>query len=57
MKLRDLRSADVQKETDAKLIELVGKGKGDMPGYQKELGDDQIKGLIVYLREMGKQAK
>ena len=57
LKLRDLRSADVQKQTDAKLVELLAKGKGDMPAYQKELGDDQIKALVVYLREMGKQAK
>ena len=57
LKLRDLRSPDVQKQTDAKLIELLAKGKRDMPAYQKELGDDQISALVAYLREMGKQAK
>ena len=54
LKLRDLRSADVQKQDDAKWIELLSKGKGDMPAYQKELGDDQIKALVAHLREMGK---
>ena len=54
LKLRDLRSADVQKPADAKLIELLAKGKGDMPAYQKELGDDQIKALVAHLRAMGK---
>jgi mono/diheme cytochrome c family protein len=57
MKLRDLRSADVQKQTDAHFVDILAKGKGDMPGYQKELGDDQIKALVAYLREIGKQAK
>ena len=57
LKLRDLRSADVQKQTDAQLIELLSKGKGDMPGYQKDLGDEQIKAMVAYLREMGKQTK
>jgi mono/diheme cytochrome c family protein len=57
LKLRDLRSADVQKQTDVKLIEMLTKGKGDMPAYQKELGDDQIKALVAYLREMAKPAK
>jgi mono/diheme cytochrome c family protein len=57
LKLRDLRSTDVQKLTDAQMIDLLTKGKGDMPGYQKELGDEQIKALVAYMREMGKQAK
>src|SRR5688572_18528561 len=57
LKLKDLRSADVQKVTDAKMIELIAKGKGDMDGYQKELGDDQIKTLVAYIRSMAKPAK
>jgi mono/diheme cytochrome c family protein len=55
LKLKDLRSADVQKATDAKMIELIAKGKGDMDGYQKELGDEQIKALVAYIRSMAKQ--
>lgn len=57
LELKDLRSADVQKTTDAKMIELIAKGKGDMDGYQKELGDEQIKALVTYLRTFAKPAK
>jgi mono/diheme cytochrome c family protein len=34
---------------------LIAKGKGDMDGYQKELGDEQIKALVAYIRSMAKQ--
>jgi mono/diheme cytochrome c family protein len=57
LKLKDLRSPEVQKVTDAKMFELIAKGKGDMDGYQKELGDDQIKALIAYMRSMAKPVK
>ena len=32
MKIHDLRSADVQKQTDAQLTEIVTNGKSPMPG-------------------------
>jgi mono/diheme cytochrome c family protein len=57
LELKDLRSKDVQKATDAKWFELIAKGKGDMDGYQKELKDDEIKALIAYIRTFGKPAK
>ena len=52
MKLRDLRSADVQKQTDAQLYDLIAKGKGKMPGYEKTLGADKCKELVAYLRQL-----
>ena len=54
LELKDLRSAEVQKMTDAKMFELIAKGKGDMDGYQKELGDEQIRAIIAYLRTLKK---
>jgi mono/diheme cytochrome c family protein len=52
----DLRSDDVQKETDAQLTDSVANGKGKkMPAYKGKLTDDQIKGLVGYLRELGKK--
>ena len=56
MKLRDLRSAEVQKLTDAQLTDIIGKGKGKMPGYNS-LGADKVKGLVAYMRELAKPAK
>jgi mono/diheme cytochrome c family protein len=55
LKLRDLRSAEVQKLTDAQMTDILSKGKGDMPGYQKDLGDAQIKEMVAYMRQMGKK--
>jgi cytochrome c6 len=52
----DLRSDDVQKQTDAQLIESTTNGKGKkMPAYKGKLTDDQMKGLVGYIRELGKK--
>jgi cytochrome c6 len=52
----DLRSDDVQKQTDAQLIDSTANGKGKkMPGYKGKLTDDQIKQLVGYIRELGKK--
>src|SRR5713226_6314099 len=37
MKLRDLRSPEVQKQTDSELSDVIAKGKGKMPAYAKQL--------------------
>ena len=57
MKLRDLRSPDVQKSTDEQLMTIVRCGKGKMPGYEKRLTGDQIAVLVEYMRTLagGKQ--
>lgn len=55
LKVRDLRSADVQGQTDAQLNDIVTNGKNKMPAYKGKLTDDQIKGLVAYLRELAKK--
>jgi cytochrome c6 len=55
MKLRDLRSAEVQKQTDAQLTTLIGKGKGKMPGYQNDLGAAGVKQMVAYMRQLAKK--
>lgn len=55
MKIRDFRSPDVQKQTDAQLTEMITAGKGAMPSYKGKLTDDQIKQLVSYIRELGKK--
>ena len=52
MKIRDFHSADVQKETDAQLTEMITAGKGAMPAYKGKLTDAQIKSLVGYIRTM-----
>ncbi len=57
MKLKDLRSAEVQQMTDAQLYDVIAKGKGKMPGYENSLGKDTVKQLVVYIRDLAKQTK
>ena len=55
LKVRDLRSDEVQKQTDAELSQVITKGKNKMPGYEKSLKPEQIKSLVGYCRELGKK--
>jgi len=52
LKLRDLRSADVQKQTDIELTKVISGGKGKMPPYGKQLSTAQIEGLIALIRTL-----
>ncbi len=54
MKLHDLGSPDVQKQTDAQLIDITANGKGKMPGYKGKLTDDQIKQVVAFIRTLKK---
>jgi mono/diheme cytochrome c family protein len=55
VKAKDLRFAEIQKMSDADLIHDVGQGKGkDMDGFEKELGADMVKQLVVYCRSLAK---
>jgi len=51
----DFRSPEIQKMTDAELIELTAKGKNKMPAYEKKMTADEIKGLVAYIRELMKK--
>jgi mono/diheme cytochrome c family protein len=52
----DLRSDEVQKQTDAQVIDATANGKGKkMPAYKGKLTDDQIKQLVGYIRELAKK--
>jgi cytochrome c6 len=53
-KLRDLGSADVQKQSDEELTTIVTSGKGKMPAYGKGLKPEQIKSLVDYVRTLKK---
>ena len=54
-KLRDLGSADVQKQSDAELTGIIANGRNKMPGYGKSLKPEQIKELVGYIRAFGKK--
>jgi cytochrome c6 len=52
MKLRDLRSPEVRKQSDAELTKVTADGKGKMPAYKGKLTDDEIKALVGYMRTL-----
>src|SRR5947208_18257 len=54
MKVRDLRSPDVQKQSDAELTALITNGKPPMPAYGKSLTASEITQVVAYLRTMNK---
>ncbi len=51
----DLNSAEVQKQSDAQLTEVVTKGKNKMPAYDGKLSKEQVAQLVAYVREIGKK--
>lgn len=53
--VHDFASDEVTKMSDADLITVVTTGKNKMPGYGKSLKDSEIKDLVGYVRELGKQ--
>jgi mono/diheme cytochrome c family protein len=54
LKVRDLRSEDVQKQSDDKLFDTIAKGKDKMPAYES-LGHDKIHQLVAYIRGLAKK--
>ena len=52
--LRDLGSADVQKQSDAELAGIIGKGKGKMPAYDGKLTPDQVQDMVKFIRTLKK---
>lgn len=55
LKLRDLRSPEVQKQSDAQITEIIAKGKSPMQAYEKQLDKDKIRALVAYVRQLGKE--
>ena len=51
LKIRDLGSAEVQGQSDDALYEIISKGKGKMPAYEKSLGADTCRELVAQIRK------
>jgi cytochrome c6 len=54
LKVRDLSSPEVQKQSDAELTGLIENGKGKMPAYKAKLSERDIKELVSYIRTLKK---
>jgi mono/diheme cytochrome c family protein len=55
LKAADLRAPEIQKKADGDLATVIANGKGNMPSFKATLSDDQIKGVIVYIRTLKKK--
>jgi mono/diheme cytochrome c family protein len=55
LKVTSFSDPDVQKQSDADLTTIIAKGKNKMPAYEKSLKPEEIKGLVAYVRELGKK--
>jgi mono/diheme cytochrome c family protein len=53
-KVRDLGSADVQKQTDDEIAGIINNGKAKMPAYGKSVKPEQVKDLVAYIRGLKK---
>jgi mono/diheme cytochrome c family protein len=55
LKARDLRSDEVQKQTDAELAAVIAKGRNKMPAFGTKFSPDMIKSLVAYIRTLPKK--
>jgi cytochrome c6 len=55
LKVVPFNDPDVQKQTDADLMTIIAKGKNKMPGYEKSLKPEEIKGVLAHVRDLGKK--
>jgi|SRR5687767_14330793 len=52
--VRDLTSAEVQKQTDAQLSKITTDGKGKMPAYKTKLSAEEISAVVAHIRALAK---
>src|SRR2546423_5477066 len=52
--VHDLQGADVQKQSDKELSEIIANGKNKMPPYGKSLKAEDVQGLVAYIRSLKK---
>jgi len=52
LKLRSLRSPEVQQQSDQELFNITSRGKNRMPAYDRKLSREQIAAVVRYIRTM-----
>jgi cytochrome c6 len=52
LKVKDLTSKEVQSQSDAELAHVISEGKNNMPPFKGSLKEEEIKGVIQYLRTL-----
>src|SRR5438270_13306978 len=54
LKLRNMASTEVQKQSDAELAKIITDGKGKMPAMKGKLTVAEIKALVAHIRTLKK---
>lgn len=54
LKVKDLASPDVQKQSDADLVKTISGGKGKMPAFNGKLSADELKAVVEFIRGLKK---
>jgi mono/diheme cytochrome c family protein len=52
LKVKDLTSKEVQSESDTDLAHVIATGKNNMPPFKDSLKEEEIHGLVQYLRTL-----
>ena len=52
MHAKDLRSEEVQKQSDEALAEVITKGKGKMPAFGAKIKPDDVQKLVAHIRNL-----
>jgi len=52
LKVKDLRSDRVQRQTDLELTKVIAGGQGKMPAYGKKLTTAEIQSIIAFIRTL-----
>lgn len=52
MHAKDLRSDEVQKQSDGELAEAITKGKGKMPAFSAKIKPEDVTKLVAYIRSL-----
>lgn len=55
MGVHSFAAPEVQKASEAELMEVIEKGKNKMPSYAGKISPAEIKGLAAYVKELGKK--
>lgn len=53
--VRDLTSAEVQKQSDGELIKITADGKGKMPAYKSKLSAEEITAVVAHIRALARK--
>jgi mono/diheme cytochrome c family protein len=54
LRIRSLRSPEVQKRSDEELFKIIAKGRNRMPAFDHKLSREQIHDLVRYIRALDK---